>query len=387
MADLTNYPLEDGFKTTLTQTWDWATWNINVWSTPSFTFPSWVTTYIVVNPWKSNMQIAEINAYSAVNGTMTVNNITLEKWASVNSTAQTHNVWSEVIISDNYQFWKDILDAINSKVDVEDWLLAVYADDTARDAAITSPTNWMSCYNTTDWAFNDYIGWAWTIRATWATPNATESVAGKIELPTDAEVTAKTATGWTWATICPTNAQTGKSVALKAVDATMAETDHIVFDKAWTDNKMLVSVLRDQLAASTTIKGTVELATDAEVTAWTDETRYVNSKQVKDNSIQWIDTYSTIYSSKDATFDSWNIAVTTAWFLLFYFTESFWSTTGSTYWEMYINWTLVCKTWASSNDSNSENTTTIPMKSGDTWKVIWTSTNDSGVSVKWFPLI
>jgi len=43
---------------------------------------------------------------------------------------------------------------------------------------------------------------------------------------------------------------------------------------------MLVSVLRDELAASTTIKGTVELATDSEVLTGSDETRYINSKQI-----------------------------------------------------------------------------------------------------------
>jgi len=36
-------------------------------------------------------------------------------------------------------------------------------------------------------------------------------------------------------------------------------------------------------SATTTEVGVVELATDAEATAWTDETRYINSKQAKDN--------------------------------------------------------------------------------------------------------
>jgi len=217
MADLIKYPLEDGFKTTLTQAWDGATWNINVWSTPSFTFPSWVTTYIVVNPWKSNIQIAEINAYSAVNGTMTVNDITLEKWASVNSTAQTHNVWSEVIISDNYQFWNDIATAINSKMNLsEDNVVTAgkttYTSTTesqkwwqnvttAQRTALTWVVNWDIVYDTDIWVNYQYIWGVWSTFATWSVVNASETEAGKVELPTTAEFEAWTDVWWTWASL------------------------------------------------------------------------------------------------------------------------------------------------------------------------------------------
>jgi len=69
------------------------------------------------------MQIAEINAYDAGAKTLTVSDITLEKGASVNSTAQSHAVGSEIIISDNYQFWSDIQTVINSKLDDDaDWV-------------------------------------------------------------------------------------------------------------------------------------------------------------------------------------------------------------------------------------------------------------------------
>jgi len=73
---------------------------------------------------------------------------------------------------------------------------------------------------------------------------------------------------------------------LKAVDATLAETDHLVFDNAGTDNKMLVSVFRDQLAASETAKGTSELATDAEAVAGTDTTRHITPSQLGKLSVE-----------------------------------------------------------------------------------------------------
>lgn len=50
MTNLTIYPLIDGFETTLSQSWNGAVGTINVNDTPTFTFPSGVTTYIVVNP-------------------------------------------------------------------------------------------------------------------------------------------------------------------------------------------------------------------------------------------------------------------------------------------------------------------------------------------------
>ena len=283
--DLTNYPLEDWFLTNLAQLWDGATGTMYLNTVPTLTFPSWVTTYLVIEPGTTNMQIAEIDSIDSVAKTVNVVNVTLEKGAWISSSALSHSVNSKVIISDNYQFWLDIATAINSKLDDDmDWNWDAATDfgwavmkslTTAQRTGLTA-TNWMIVYDTTIGELYQYIGWAWSAISAWSTqPNASETVAGKVELPTDAEVTAKTATGWTWASLTPTNAQIGKSVALKAVDATLAETDHLPFDNAWTDNKMLVSVFRDQLAASETAKGTAEIATQTEADAWVDDARYL----------------------------------------------------------------------------------------------------------------
>lgn len=284
MSNLLKYPLEDGYESTLAQAWDGQVGTITVNASPSFTFPSWVTTYIVVDPGKTTMQIGEINAYDAGLKTITVSNITLEKGAGINSTAVNHTVWAKVIISDNYQFWKDILDAINSKIDTEDAQHAVYADDAARDAVITSPSNWMEVYNTTDWAFNDYIGWAWVIRATGAVVNASTTVAGKVEIATDAEITAGTGTGWTGAILSVTPTQANTLVNLATTDTTSSDTDFYMFEDAAASNinkKITQANLRESLAASETVKGTAERATNAEALAWVDTTRYITSAQMK----------------------------------------------------------------------------------------------------------
>lgn len=333
MADLANYPLEDNFKTSLSQTWTWWTGTMNVVWTPNFTFPSGITTYVVVNPWNTNMQIAEINAYDSSAKTLTVSNITLEKGASVNSTAQTHNVGSEVIISDNYEFWKDIATAINSKLDNDtDWTWGAATDfawmtakslTTAQRTALTG-VNWMIVYDTDLWVHYQYIGWSWSTFATWTTSNASETVAGKVEIATDAEVTAGTGTGWTGAVLSVTPTQANTLVSLATTDTTSSDTDYYVFqDAAASDvNKRITQAnLRDSLAASETVKGTVERATDAEAITWTDTTRYISPASNKAVNEDLVGTSSDITIT---TWSSWNIQATAAGFVSVY-AEPTWS--------------------------------------------------------------
>ena len=341
MAALTTRPLEDLFETSLSQAWDWSTWTIYIASAPNFTFPAWHTTYIAVNSWKSNYQVAEINAYDGSALTMTVSDITLEKWAWVNSTAQSHAVWSKVIISNSYQFWKDLDIAIDAKIDTADWALTAYANAAARDAVITSPANWMQAYLTDTWKFTDYTWGSWVDRESWWTfPNASDTVAWKVELTTIAEVQAWTDTGWAWPlavipsnlaeaaqknswnywtaawadtktmTLTPTLITTASTVytawAIYVVENTTVNTTAVTLniDGLWAkaivslDWSALVAwdmanttayllyydwtqfILINIYTASTTRAWTVETATDAEVTTWTDETRYVNPKQL-----------------------------------------------------------------------------------------------------------
>ena len=77
--NLINIPLQDWFETTLAQPWNGQVGAMSINNAPAFTFPSGITTYVVVNPWKTYMQIAEINAYNAGAKTITVSNITLDK--------------------------------------------------------------------------------------------------------------------------------------------------------------------------------------------------------------------------------------------------------------------------------------------------------------------
>uniref|UniRef100_UPI0019D337A8 hypothetical protein n=1 Tax=Brachyspira hyodysenteriae TaxID=159 RepID=UPI0019D337A8 len=65
---------------------------------------------------------------------------------------------------------------------------------TSQRDSIASPSNGMIVYNSTTGAMNQYIGGAWTTFATGSVVNATDAVAGKVDLATAAEVAAGTAT-------------------------------------------------------------------------------------------------------------------------------------------------------------------------------------------------
>lgn len=152
MADLTTLPLQDNYKSTLSQSRNGAVGTIYVNTAPSFTFPAGKKCYIVVNPEKPNMQVARISAYDAAAKTITVDSITVDKGNGVAYTQQSHAVGSKVMISDNYQFREDIATAIDSKVDTnsDDTATGKFADATARDAYFTSPVNGNSAYLTTE---------------------------------------------------------------------------------------------------------------------------------------------------------------------------------------------------------------------------------------------
>lgn len=81
----------------------------------------------------------------------------------------------------------------------------VYADATARDAAIPSPANGMVVYLTDEGVNYQYIGGAWTTYATGSVSNASTTVAGKVEIATAEERAAGTSTGGTGALLVPSN--------------------------------------------------------------------------------------------------------------------------------------------------------------------------------------
>jgi microcystin-dependent protein len=84
----------------------------------------------------------------------------------------------------------------------------IFADDTARDAAITAPQNGDVIYNTFVGLPQKYVAGTWIDDTSGgAVPNASEIVAGKVELATNAEMRLGTSTGGTGARLVPPNDQ------------------------------------------------------------------------------------------------------------------------------------------------------------------------------------
>ena len=114
----------------------------------------------------------------------------------------------------------------------------IYADTTARDADITSPTNGMQCYVTADGTFYDYVAGTWTARANGTNVNASATVAGRVEVATTAQSIAGTDTGETGALLSalPSDiaANTQSGVFTYAADAGANDTYAITLVPALT---------------------------------------------------------------------------------------------------------------------------------------------------------
>lgn len=202
MTNISLYPMQDYYETKLSQSYNWWTWTMYVKATPTFTFPSWMKTAVVINPWKTTQQVVIIDWYNASNKTLNVSSVSVNRWPWLAYTAQTHPINSVVRISNSFAFFEAITNAINSKVNTNDSWMTInwYANETARDAAITSPVsgkNW--AYINDRWLFTKYIAWSWQDDSTWATANASVTSAGKVEEWTVAQGKAWTTTWETWA--------------------------------------------------------------------------------------------------------------------------------------------------------------------------------------------
>lgn len=117
-----------------------------------------------------------------------------------------------------------------------------------------------------------------------AVTNANQAVSGIVQLATNAQITAGTNTGSTGASVVLVPSQVLALLTLVANKAVIVEADRIAIGDSAASNTMkysTVSAIREAIPSSTTQKGTVELATDSEVDAATDTTRYVNCAQTK----------------------------------------------------------------------------------------------------------
>lgn len=216
MTNFDNTPLQNAFEVTLEGSISSTDTSMTLSTAPGFTLPAGKGVYAVIDPKNSYREVVRITAITGAVCTVERGKPDYDGGAS---TAVSHSGGATVIITNTYQIYDELADAVNSKVDASTGQVTAYANATARDAAITSPDEGMQVYLSSEGYFTDYVGGAWVERATGSvTPNADETTAGKVELATAAEVAAGDTTGGTGARlVIPTTVVT--EVSAGATDA------------------------------------------------------------------------------------------------------------------------------------------------------------------------
>lgn len=109
--------------------------------------------------------------------------------------------------------------------------LKVKSLTTVQRDAIASPANGHMIYNSTTGEFNVYQGGAWSAVASWSTqPNASTTVAGKVEAPTDTEVLAGDTTWGTGALLTLLGSQAKSLILDKSLRLPMVAGENLT---AW----------------------------------------------------------------------------------------------------------------------------------------------------------
>jgi len=191
---------------------------------------AWQTKYkkslaLPVSSWDTTIEVSE--APTATEWSMKITQWNIEEWIYYTGVSWTTLTWVTRSLSKTAATmtstwsWEDFIAGAEIKMVLMHWQLIdkteatqslqeakTYADTTARDAALwwdwAATLAYTDVYTTAEWLHRNYnLSTAqWESVDTWTTtPNASATVAGKVEIATDAEVTASTDTWWTWATL------------------------------------------------------------------------------------------------------------------------------------------------------------------------------------------
>lgn len=218
MPDISNFPKQSYFRVVLQSPITAAqTSNIVLSDVPEYT-PTGETVYLnILDP--DNPETISCTGWN--NTTNILSGVTrgVAKYTGGGSTASAHGAGIGVVLSNDWNYYADTATAINSKVNVEGDTMTgrlafsgasnvgieVNRLTTAERNALVSPQNGAIIYNTSTGEFNIYQGGAWSVMSSGSTqPDASTTVAGKVELATQSELNAGTATGGTGASLVPT---------------------------------------------------------------------------------------------------------------------------------------------------------------------------------------
>jgi hypothetical protein len=220
MADFTSYPRQDVFETTITTDIGAGDISIALNDAPDFTMTTGGANsfYVVLDPDLPTTKIEIVKCDGITGNTLNVLTRGMPKYEGGASTANSHSAGAKVYISDNWQTFKDIYTAIASKFNAAGGSFTGPVDFSGATATVRlpnltlaernalTPLNGMKIFNTTSGTEQVYKSGSWYDNDTGTSPNnASETVAGIVELATDAEITAGTTTGATGARLVSPN--------------------------------------------------------------------------------------------------------------------------------------------------------------------------------------
>lgn len=221
MTNFTKVPLQDRFETTLAQTLAASGATAVLSLAPSVTsIPVGQSMIVGFDYDNGSYELRLCTAISGVN--LTLDPTPIARWYGDSPSSSQHSSGAKVIISHSWEVFEDIRQAISSKVDKGGDTMTgplVFTGTTNRGVQVASLTttqrdalvgvgNGTIIYNSTIGDYQVYNGGSWyTLAAGSTQPNASETVAGKIELATNAEMGTSTSTGGSGARLVPPNDQ------------------------------------------------------------------------------------------------------------------------------------------------------------------------------------
>lgn len=223
MSNLTNIPKQSYFSAQLdtpinaSQTSD-----IYLTAVPDYT-PSGETVYINIVD-SNNPETITCTGWNPATNVLTGVTRGVATYTGESATGSAHGAGTGVVLSDDWNYFAAIQTAVNSKIDLAGGTFTGPVDfsgasttfripnlTTAQITALASPQNGMLVYDTTLGEFQYYDGGSWLPVGTASVPNASETVAGIIELATVAEQGTATSTGSTGARLVPANSNLVKT--------------------------------------------------------------------------------------------------------------------------------------------------------------------------------
>lgn len=240
-----NIPRQNSYSASLTQKLDADAAALLIYadSVPICTIPANTYLEMTINPKRdfTLQEVVLVESINTANSTMTIasGGRAQDRYNGDTPTPLEHSVGATITLSNPYSLWVDVETAIDNKFGAGGTLTGDFdfnnndsnttfrlpnMTTTERDA-IGTPANGMLIYNTTTGEFQYYDGGAWQTVGTASVPNASETVAGIIELATNAEMGAGTSVGGTGARLVPPNDQLVKTSSGSADENKIAVLD------------------------------------------------------------------------------------------------------------------------------------------------------------------